>query len=403
MSLGTITMLTHDQQIDRRILSQADTLTEAGWQVTIIAMPSNETDANDKNYSIVRLAHGDYNGKTSVIFSLYRQLKKRLGVNNPLYGWLKSLAINHFYHPEKIFLDLYLDTAKQYPADIIVAHDLPMLPVACQLANGSKIIYDCHEFYPFQDMSQKESKLWQNIEAKYIHHCNDIITVNPSLAFEIAKVYGVKKINVIENAVNPVENKILDKRFHQHFNLPPEAKIVLFQGNLSQHKNLETLVKAMALVTDEKIHLVIMGDGPHKKCLLKLQYQSGVTERIHFHPAVPQQQLISYTQAADVGIIPYQGTCLNNQYCSPNKLYEFIAAGLPILATDLPELRRIVIGEKIGLVGETRAPAEVATLIHSYFADQSLAKKFTKQLTQIQSDYSWSAQEEKLRKIFAQT
>jgi glycosyltransferase involved in cell wall biosynthesis len=126
------------------------------------------------------------------------------------------------------------------------------------------------------------------------------------------------------------------------FGLPVDKRIVLLQGGLSAGRNLEVLVDAMHYVKDPSVVLVVLGDGLLLRSLQKMAQQEGLAGRVYFHAAVPQNELLELTAAADAGVIPYQATCLNNHYCTPNKLFEFIAAGLPILATDLPEIRRLV-------------------------------------------------------------
>ncbi len=399
--LGRIIMLTHDQQIDRRILAQANTLSQSGWDVKIIAMASEEVFETDKHYDILRLNPTDFSGKTSLLFRCYRKLKNQLGINSRLYQLLKKIAIQTIAKPEQTFLKLYMPTAKNIVGDIYLAHDLPMLPIAANLAklHNKKLVYDCHEFYPFQDFSHKESKIWQQLEKKHIHDCDAVITVNPSLAKKIKDYHNLKKIHVIENSLNSAGNiSHQENIFHRKFKLQTQDLVVLFQGNLAKNKHLETLIKAIPLLQNKNIHLIIMGNGPLKCELQRISSPS----QIHFHSAVSQDKLLQYTASANAGIIPYQATCLNNQFCTPNKLYEFIAAGIPIIATDLPELRRIITENYIGLVGNNETPKKMAALIDDFFQDPEKIKQQRKRLKNIQKKFSWASQEKKLETIFSQ-
>lgn len=397
MEQKSITMLTHDQQIDRRILAQYRTLTAAGWTIQIIAMPSPANRPEDQQYPIHRIIPQ----KHSLLFKLYQKLKRRLGVNSTIFRRLKTLAISTHWDPEKLFINLYWPQAKQYPATVIMAHDLPMLPIAHRLAKACQgtLVYDCHEFYPFQEFSKKEVQIWETIERKYIHDCSAVITVNPSLANQIKKHYQLPQVHVIENAVEQAPIKNTEKFFHQQFNLTDSDKVMLFQGNLTENRHLHVLVDATDYLTDPNIHIVIMGDGPLKDQLVKQSRRLKRQGHIHFHPAVPQETLIHYTAAADAGIIPYQATCLNTRFCSPNKLYEFIAAGLPIIATTLPELQRIIEKDNIGVVGNNHNAQLFAKLIESIIPTLETKKH---NVSLVKQQYGWQNQEKELNGIFNQ-
>ena len=106
-----------------------------------------------------------------------------------------------------------------------------------------------------------------------------------------------------------------------------------------------------------------MGDGPFKAELKNLSRKIEVDHKILFHDAVSQDLLLNITASATVGLIPYQPTCLNNFLCTPNKMFEYISAGLPIIATDLPEISKVVNSYNIGLTGDTGSTEALSELI----------------------------------------
>lgn len=140
--------------------------------------------------------------------------------------------------------------------------------------------------------------------------------------------------------------------------------MLLFQGGFAPHRNLEALVRAMARVETPDVDLVMMGFGGFGEGLQKLAGRLGLLgRRVHFLPAVPQSELLQHSASADVGIIPYPHIDLNSYYCTPNKLFEFIQAGLPILANDSPELRRFVAEPGFGLVSPMHDAPQIARAI----------------------------------------
>src|SRR5262249_4601902 len=277
-----------------------------------------------------------------------------------------------------------------------------MLPVARLAAGskGAKLVYDSHELFSEQELSWRDRRQWSAMEAKHIKACDMIITVNPSIARELEQRYGIARINVVYNAEHPLNSPNHNRRFHEIFCLDAGAKVLLFQGGLSTGRHLESVVEAMKLIRNSRVHLVILGDGPLKSHLQTLIQRMGVKTRVHFHHAVPQNELLRFTASADAGIIPYQATCLNNYYCTPNKLFEFIAAGIPILASNLPEIHQIITGSEIGMVGDLSSVKSMASSIDTFFADELRLKEWRTHVVEAQKRFCWDREGEKVVSIF---
>jgi glycosyltransferase involved in cell wall biosynthesis len=156
----------------------------------------------------------------------------------------------------------------------------------------------------------------------------------------------------------------------------------------------------MRYVTNEHIVLVILGDGLLVRKLKKIAALQGLNARVYFHDAVPQNELLTLTASADAGVIPYQANCLNNLYCTPNKLFEFIAAGIPIIATDLPEIRNLVEGNSVGMVGDTSSPRAMAGLIDDFFSNERRFVYWKSQLALTRERVCWEQEEKKLVAIY---
>ena len=122
--------------------------------------------------------------------------------------------------------------------------------------------------------------------------------------------------------------------------------------------------------------------------------------RVHFHRAVAQQDLPGFTVAADAGVVPYQATCLNNYFCTPNKLFEFIAAGIPVLGSDLPEIRKLVQGHDIGLVGDMGTAERLAELIDAFFGDRDRFANWQVNVRKARERVCWEVEEKKLLEIY---
>jgi len=118
--------------------------------------------------------------------------------------------------------------------------------------------------------------------------------------------------------------------------------------------------------------------------------------RIHFIPAVPQRDLLAYCASAEVGVIPYQAVDLNNYYTSPNKLFDFIQAALPIVASDLPFLRKVIVEHNLGIVAKLDSPQSYANAINAVLARPDGGAALRANLRKAAPNYTWAAQAVKL-------
>jgi glycosyltransferase involved in cell wall biosynthesis len=148
----------------------------------------------------------------------------------------------------------------------------------------------------------------------------------------------------------------------------------------------------MSLIHVENVVLVLMGPGEAKrKELQSLAEQDGtIGQRVFFHDPVPQDKLIAYTQSADAGIIPYPHIDLNSYYCTPNKLFDFLVANLPILANQSPELKRYVADLGVGMVHAMPDAQGIAEAIDAFWAEDHQGYKA--RLRDGGTDYIWDHQ-----------
>ncbi len=307
--------------------------------------------------------------------------------------------------------DIYEDTIYKricyFDPDIIHVHDLPQLNLGALIKKKLNIplVYDAHELYPeINTLDNTQKERLSKLENHLLPKCDAVITVNPFIAQEMASRYKVKQPQVILNATRTPELFSPDKHydlFREKFSITADERIILFQGWMSKTRGLQTLVQAIQNVPVH-IHLVFMGYGEAIPELKQLRDSLQLHGQVHFMEAVSQDELLYWTASADVGIIPYQSVDLNNHYCSPNKLFEFIQARLPILANDLPFLKQIVGEEAFGMVTPLVSVEDYARAIRKMFASDAALAHFKKNLSAKADKYSWAVEEEKLYTLYEQ-
>jgi glycosyltransferase involved in cell wall biosynthesis len=238
---------------------------------------------------------------------------------------------------------------------------------------------------------------WARLERRLLPRADLAITVNELIAGEMARRYRVQPPLVVLNCPDPPPMFDPTARYdliRERLDLPHATPIVLYQGWMSEGRGLENLVRAAPRLRDGAA-VVFMGYGEYQAALERLAAQDA-SGRVHFIPAVPQRELLAYCASADVGVIPYQAVDLNNYYTSPNKLFDFIQAGLPIVASDLPYLRKVIVGNDLGVVTRLDRPEDYAAAINSVLALPDRAAKLRANLLRAAPGYTWAAQAAKL-------
>lgn len=397
-------MLTADRQVDRRILLEADALEADGWAVRILAMPLDGIDRNpDPRVARLGIAPRTHT-REFLILELYRKARGLLAMNSAVMRRLKALTWAYVVDQEKFYLDLFLSEAMRHPASIVVAHDLPMLPVAVRVGKAKRapVVYDNHELFTEQEFSEREKRRWRAIESSYIDDAACVVAVNRSIADELERRYRIQAVHVILNAERPHFETVNHKMgLKERLGLQDDAVVGLFQGGLSSGRNLEILIEAMRHVSASQLHLVFLGDGQMAGPLSRASKDLGLSHRIHFLAAVPQSELLDLTASADFGIIPYQANCLNTYYCTPNKMFEFIAAQVPIVSSDLPELRRFVGQLGIGLVADLSNGLSAAKVLSSMATGFDQRHAFRNAIGKIRSEISWDVEGPKFAALLA--
>ena len=390
----------HVIQMDRRIGAQVNTLTESGREVTVLSVPTHIPDGCFDSRIRLIVSRPVSNSGTR------RRLQKliRSGLPDLLYGPLRALPYYLGVGPVSGLIDYFVKLAPAGVFDVIHCHDLSTLPAALAIRDRqcppARVIYDAHELFPFQFSSPGQRRYWERVERRWIQQADAVVTVNESAARFLAEHYGLSTSpGVIWNSFgtepDPTGQPV-------HAVVRPVGRDValgVFQGNFSPDRNLRNLVESFSLLKNEA-SLWMIGSGTLEEELKSLCREKQI-RNVHFSGWVEQQQLLAYVAAADFGIIPYSGErLLNMRYSSPNKLFEMIAAEIPVCASDLPELRRIVRGDGIGEVYPMSTPAKIAAAL------QDFIKRFRQNafspaaLQRAREKYSWARESRKLTALY---
>ena len=190
-----------------------------------------------------------------------------------------------------------------------------------------------------------------------------VVTVNEALADELARRLDIDRPTVVLNAqASWTLPQPPPDRLREALALPPGVPIVLYHGGFMRDRGLPELIGAMGNPGLEAAHLVLMGDGPMAIEIDRLAAAPDVRGRVHVLPPVPPSELLEWVASADVGAMPNQPRTINERLSTPNKLFECLAAGTPVVSSDFPERRRIIIDDPAGPLGALCDPTDPASI-----------------------------------------
>lgn len=285
-------------------------------------------------------------------------------------------------------------------SDLLFSNDLDTL-LPNFLAGRLKrkpLIYDSHEYFtevPELVNRPTVQRIWKRLESWILPKLKHTVTVNSSIARLYNEDFGVE-MNVVRN-IPAVPKDNLDKKTRAELELP-EGKIIILQGSgINIDRGAEEAVLAMKNV---EATLLILGSGDVLDVLKQMVAENSLKAKVIFKGRMPYEEMMAHTRVADLGLTLDKGTNINYQLSLPNKLFDYIHAGIPVLASDLVEVRRIVNQFGIGDVVEEITPEAIANKMLEMLNSEKT--KTWKQNCQLASEQlNWKNESEDLRNLIA--
>lgn len=335
-----------------------------------------------------------------------RLIGRRLPGSPPLPDWpfqMKRMSMVFrkgplFYLFFNLRLFLFLLVTR---ADLFYANDLDTLGPNFLVSTLKRVplIYDSHELFcevPELQQNTVKKKIWARLESAIVPKLKHCITVNGSIAAFFEKKYGTR-FHVVRNISERIVPDHIKTR--KELDLPEDKKIIILQGaGINIDRGAEELIKAMELVSDAE--LLIIGGGDVWPALKKLVETLSLKNKVRLIDKVSKPELIQYTRNADLGISIDKNTNLNYYYSLPNKIFDYIDAGLPIVASRLPEIEAIISKYKIGTFIDSHDPLHIAAMITSTLNSPELPE-MRRNTVAANHDLSWSKEKETLIRVIS--
>ena len=288
-------------------------------------------------------------------------------------------------------------------ANLLLSNDLDtILPnFFVSRLKGIKMIYDSHEYFtetPELIHRPKVQRVWKRIEEFAVPKLGEMITVCDSIADLFREKYGVK-VHVIRNI--PPQKALPPKGDKAELGLPLDKHLLVLQGSgINIQRGAEELVQAMQYLDD--CHLMIIGGGDVLPILKQMFVDLNIADRVRFLPRMSYANMMAYTQNAELGFCLDKDTNLNYRFSLPNKLFDFIQAGVPIVASHLTEIEKIIRRYDIGVFIENHDPKTIAATIQDALSDTERYGKWKRNLAVAAKDLRWENEEKVLLAIYQQ-
>lgn len=406
---------------DPRVQREAKMAVSEGFDVFVIGLCSDRTTLKGKkdDYWIYRLDHRDavtrwfdeYPLKFIKNTRIYKKLnqadknlRNKFKKNVEAVKKSPDLLAEERSHMESIIAlnKAMASMAASLKPHIVHSNDLDTLLAGSIVREktGAKVVYDAHELWNEQQERVPRSQVWRdyfrNLESTLVPDVDRVVTVNDFIGKELMKQYGAKEFITVYNCPyleKPSKGKpgVLKKK-------ASGKKIVLFQGRYEIERGLEAFVESGRFVKNAL--LVLRGYGELEENLRKIAENPEISPNVYFAEPVLMKDLVEAASEADIGIISYLPTCLNNELCSPNKIFEYMMAGLAVIASDLPVLRQIISEGDAGGVFKPGDPRDIARVINELTADDEKLSGCKKNSLKLARKYCWENEGKKLMEVY---
>jgi glycosyltransferase involved in cell wall biosynthesis len=398
-SLRVAMALYSDLDHDSRVLREAASLAAAGHDVTVYCL--------------------SFEGPPEATFRIVPHIPDRSGIvpdgSSPFQRQASSSRIRRIIGRTTWMRDYVLNLrawgrwAVRTAGDVDVwhAHDLPGLMAVGPLVKApQQLVYDSHEIFletgTATRMPSPIRRLLAIYERRLARRAAALVTVNEAYAEVLRRRLDPRAVVIVRNCAphwSATESSTL--RLREAAGVPASSALILYHGALGPNRGIEQLVDALAQPGMATVHLALLGFGDVGR--LGVDPAAPRSDgRVHVLDAVPPSELLEWVAGADVDVMPLQRSTLNHWLCTPNKLWESLAAGVPVVVSDFPVMRGIVLDDPAGALGgvcQPDDPASIATAIRAIVERPAAGTAELRERCRRAADERWNWETESARLV----
>ena len=354
MRKKVIVSVTNDISTDQRVFKVCNSLQAMGFEVELIGASRPWSVALNRYYSCKRMKM-----------------------------WFNTGPLFYFEYNLRLFFLLLFK-----PAAVLLSNDLDTL-LANYLISKLKnipLVYDSHELFPeAPELLERpfKKRLWERLESFLLPKIKHAYTVCESIQSYYKALHGID-MKVVRNVPNLCSKPSRDRN----------TKTLLYQGNINPGRGLEVAIKSMSFLPDYRLKIIGNGIGLNK--LKALSETEGVSSQVEFLGRLPFEDLKKHAESASIGILFEEPLGLSFEYSLPNKLFDYIHAETPVIASPLIEVKKIVEKYKVGELLVDRNPEHIAQQIQAMESKLS-----TYEFGKAKAELNWKNEEKVLKLVFA--
>jgi len=311
--------------------------------------------------------------------------------------FIKGFLFYAFYNLRLFFYLLF------HRFDLLVSNDLDtLLPnFLVSRLKGIPLVYDSHEY--FTGVPELQNRhfvkwVWRSVEGLIIPRLRYFITVSDPIAEQYLAEYGIRAVTVMNCAA--VSDKI-NPLTRRELNITEGQLIIILQGaGINIQRGGEELIDAMSGL--ENVFLLVVGSGDVFDLLQEKAAALALTGRVRFVNKLPWAEMMRYTKAADVGLSLDKNNNMNYRFSLPNKLFDYISAGVPVIAGDLPEVTRIITDHTCGIIIPQISPEEIIQAIKLLKSNPDLLNVLKQNAQAASVTLNWENESQKVKTIYSQ-
>jgi glycosyltransferase involved in cell wall biosynthesis len=231
------------------------------------------------------------------------------------------------------------------------------------------VVYRAHELWSETHAQVRFARLWRWLDRLLVPRCDEVVTPEENRSRIYRDELGAKRPPLTVRNCPPFKAPVAGTLLRDELSRRgiPFRTIVLYQGLVESGRCIEEIAEATRHFA-EGVYLVILGGG-FGKWADPGAALAGL-DRVVALGRVPYAELPAYTASADLGILLYRNDCRNNYYCAPNKVFEYMMMGLPVIAPSFPGMLQLVEGNEVGLCVDPSSPRLIAETVNRLAADQ---------------------------------
>jgi glycosyltransferase involved in cell wall biosynthesis len=307
----------------------------------------------------------------------------------------KGFLFYKFYNIRLFFFLLFQKT------DLLISNDLDTLLPNYLISRVKRIplVYDSHEYFTGVPELQNRPLIrwvWKSIERFIFPDLKHVITVSDSIADLYEKEYSIRPLTVRNCALISLDTAQYSKT---ELGINPHHILLIMQGTgINVDRGGEELIDAVNIT--ENVSLLIIGSGDRFQFLKDKVRQLALEERVKFISKIPWAELMRYTRSADAGVSIDRNTNVNYEFSLPNKVFDYISAGIPVIASDLTEVKKILMENNCGILIPEVTPQEISIAVKKLRDDQVLLAQLKKNAVAASKSVNWEQESLKVKELY---